>query len=134
MAISLKGRNFFALEDFTPEEIRYLLDLAIRLKKESREHIKHQDYIGEDFLLLFEMNSTRTRCAFETSANDLGMGTTFLSNSHFGNTEYSVRCTAPSDTGGQSTARCWKWQRTARSPLSMVTQTISTPLRCWQTP
>ena len=36
MAISLKGRNFFALEDFTPEEIRYLLDLAIRLKKESR--------------------------------------------------------------------------------------------------
>ena len=87
MAISLKGRNFFALEDFTPEEIRYLLDLAIRLKKESREHIRHQDYIGEDFLLLFEMNSTRTRCAFETSANDLGMGTTFLSNSHFGNTE-----------------------------------------------
>ena len=87
MAISLKGRNFFALEDFTPEEIRYLLDLAIQLKKESKEHIKHQDYIGEDFLLLFEMNSTRTRCAFETSANDLGMGTTFLSNSHFGNTE-----------------------------------------------
>lgn len=87
MAISLKGRNFFALEDFTPEEIRYLLDLAIQLKKESKEHIKHQDYIGEDFLLLFEMNSTRTRCAFETSANDLGMGTTFLSNSHFGKTE-----------------------------------------------
>lgn len=87
MAISLKGRNFFALEDFTPEEIRYLLDLAIQLKKESKEHIKHQEYIGEDFLLLFEMNSTRTRCAFETSANDLGMGTTFLSNSHFGNTE-----------------------------------------------
>ena len=88
MAISLKGRNFFALEDFTPEEIRYLLDLAIQLKKESKEHIKHQDYIGEDFLLLFEMNSTRTRCAFETSANDLGMGTTFLSNSHFGNTDH----------------------------------------------
>lgn len=56
------------------------------MKEESREHIKHRDYIREDFLLLFGMDSTRTRCAFETSANDLGMGTTFLSNSHFGNT------------------------------------------------
>lgn len=87
MAISLKGRNFFALEDFTPEEIRYLLDLALELKEKDKKHNVHQDFIGRNFLMLFEMNSTRTRCAFETSACDLGMGTTFLSNSHFGNTE-----------------------------------------------
>ena len=43
MAISLKGRNFFALEDFTPEEIRYLLDLAIQLKKESKEHMEREE-------------------------------------------------------------------------------------------
>lgn len=84
---SLKGRHFLALEDFTPEEIRYLLDLSARLKKEKKARVNQQKNIGENMLMLFEMESTRTRCAFETSAQDLGMGTTYLSNSHFGSKE-----------------------------------------------
>lgn len=87
MSISLKGRNFLALEDFTPEEIRYLLDLSLELKAEKKNGVNQQEFTGQNMLMLFEMNSTRTRCAFETSACDLGMGTTFLSNSHFGDTE-----------------------------------------------
>lgn len=87
MTISLKGRNFLALEDFTPEEIRFLLDEALKLKEEKKNGKTHQNFPGKNLLMLFEMNSTRTRCAFETSGCDLGMGTTFLSNSHFGDTE-----------------------------------------------
>lgn len=81
---SFKGRHFLQLEDFTPEELRYLLDLSARLKKEKRERVNQQKNIGQNMLMLFEMESTRTRCSFETSAQDLGMGTTYLSNSHFG--------------------------------------------------
>ena len=81
---SLKGKHFLALEDFTPEQLRYLLDLSAKLKREKKEGINQQKNIGKNMLMLFEMESTRTRCAFETSAQDLGMGTTYLSNSHFG--------------------------------------------------
>ena len=84
---SFKGKHFLALEDFTPEQIRYLIDLAEELKAEKKAHVNQKVLDGRDLLLLFEMNSTRTRCAFETSGCDLGMGTTFLSNSHFGATE-----------------------------------------------
>lgn len=87
MMISLKGRNFLACEDFTPDEIRYLLDLALKLKEEKKNKLDQREFIGRNLLMLFQMNSTRTRCSFETAGNDLGMGTTFLSNSHFGNTE-----------------------------------------------
>lgn len=87
MTVSIKDRHFLALEDFTPEEIRYLLDLALQLKEEKNAGKSQQEHIGKNLLMLFEMNSTRTRCAFETSGCDLGMGTTFLSNSHFGDTE-----------------------------------------------
>lgn len=84
---SLKGRDFLQLEDFTPEEIRYLLDLSARMKKEKKEGVNQQKNIGQNMLMLFELESTRTRCSFETSAQDLGMGTTYLSNSHFGEKE-----------------------------------------------
>ncbi len=84
---TLKGRHFLALEDFTPEEIRYLLDLAHTLKKEKKGRVDQRKNIGQNLLMLFEMESTRTRCAFETSGCDLGMGTTYLSNSHFGTKE-----------------------------------------------
>lgn len=78
------GKHFLTLEDYTPEDLRYLLDLALRLKKEKKDHVDQRKCIGDNMLMLFEMESTRTRCAFETSAQDLGMGTTYLSNSHFG--------------------------------------------------
>ena len=84
---SFKGKHFLALEDFTPEQIRYLIDLAEELKAERKAHKSQKVLEGRDLLLLFEMKSTRTRCAFETSGCDLGLGTTFLSNSHFGATE-----------------------------------------------
>ena len=81
---SLKGKHFLSLEECAPEQLRYLLDLAAKLKQEKKEGVNQQKNIGKNMLMLFEMESTRTRCAFETSAQDLGMGTTYLSNSHFG--------------------------------------------------
>ncbi|WP_418441233.1 hypothetical protein [Candidatus Allofournierella excrementavium] len=84
---AFKGKHFLALEDFTPEELRYLLDLALKLKAEKKQRVDQRRNIGQNMLMLFEMESTRTRCSFETSAQDLGMGTTYLSNSHFGTKE-----------------------------------------------
>ena len=71
------GKHFLTLEDYTPEDLRYLLDLALRLKKEKKDHVDQRKCIGDNMLMLFEMESTRTRCAFETSAQDLGMGTAY---------------------------------------------------------
>lgn len=87
MQNNFSGKHFLTLEDYTPEDLRYLLDLALRLKKEKKDHVDQRKCIGDNMLMLFEMESTRTRCAFETSAQDLGMGTTYLSNSHFGTKE-----------------------------------------------
>ena len=87
MQYNFAGKHFLTLEDYTPEDLRYLLDLALRLKKEKKDHVDQRKCIGDNMLMLFEMESTRTRCAFETSAQDLGMGTTYLSNSHFGTKE-----------------------------------------------
>ena len=87
MQNNFAGKHFLTLEDYTPEDLRYLLDLALRLKKEKKDHVDQRKCIGDNMLMLFEMESTRTRCAFETWAQDLGMGTTYLSNSHFGTKE-----------------------------------------------
>lgn len=87
MQNNFAGKHFLTLEDYAPEDLRYLLDLALRLKKEKKDHVDQRKCIGDNMLMLFEMESTRTRCAFETSAQDLGMGTTYLSNSHFGTKE-----------------------------------------------
>lgn len=87
MQNNFAGKHFLTLEDYTPEDLRYLLDLALRLKKEKKDHVDQRKCIGDNMLMHFEMESTRTRCAFETSAQDLGMGTTYLSNSHFGTKE-----------------------------------------------
>ena len=78
MAINLKGRHFLTLMDFTPEEIRYLLDLAHDLKSKKRAGIRNNLLAGKNIVLLFEKNSTRTRCAFEVAAMDEGGGVTFL--------------------------------------------------------
>ena len=76
--ISLKGRNFLTLMDFTPEEIRYLLDLAHELKAKKRAGIRGDLLAGKNIVLLFEKTSTRTRCSFEVAAMDEGGGVTFL--------------------------------------------------------
>ncbi len=76
--MNLKGRNFLTLKDFTPEEITYLLDLSEDLKQKKKAGIPVDYYHGKNVALIFEKTSTRTRCAFEVAAHDLGMGTTYL--------------------------------------------------------
>lgn len=78
MGISLKGRHFLTLKDFTADEIRYLLDLAADLKQKKRLGIRTNSLEGKNIVLLFEKTSTRTRCAFEVAAMDEGGGVTFL--------------------------------------------------------
>ena len=74
----LRGRNFLTLLDYTPEEIRYLLDLSKELKDKKRNGVEHRYLSGKNIVLLFEKTSTRTRCAFEVAGLDLGMGVTYL--------------------------------------------------------
>ncbi len=78
MAVNLKGRSFLTLMDFTPTEIRYMLDLAHDLKAKKRAGINNQLLKGKNIVLLFEKTSTRTRCAFEVACMDEGGGVTFL--------------------------------------------------------
>ncbi len=76
--MNLKGRNFLTLKDFAPEEIMYLLDLAAELKAKKKAGELHEYHKGKNIALIFEKTSTRTRCAFEVAAHDLGMGSTYL--------------------------------------------------------
>lgn len=76
--MDLQGRDFLTLLDYTPEEIGYLLDLAADLKAKKKAGIAHDVLRGKNVALIFEKTSTRTRCAFEVAAHDLGMGSTYL--------------------------------------------------------
>jgi len=78
MAVNLKGRSFLTLMDFTPEEIRYLLDLSHDLKSKKRAGIYNYLLRGKNIVLLFEKTSTRTRCAFEVACLEEGGHVTFL--------------------------------------------------------
>lgn len=78
MALNLRGRSFLKLLDFTPEEIRYLLDLSKELKTLKRTGVTHDRLRGKNIVLLFEKTSTRTRCSFEVAGSDLGLGVTYL--------------------------------------------------------
>lgn len=95
MTISLKNRHFLKLLDFTPEEIRYLLDLSADLKKAKYSGTEKQALSGKNIALIFEKSSTRTRCAFEVAAFDQGARVTYLgpSGSQIGNKE-SMKDTA----------------------------------------
>ena len=75
---TLKGRNFLKLLDFTPAEINELLDLAADLKAKKKAGIPHRLHEGKNVALIFEKTSTRTRCAFEVAAADLGMHPVYL--------------------------------------------------------
>ena len=76
--MDLKGRDFLKLLDYTPEEITYLVDLAAELKDKKKKGIPVDTLKGKNVALIFEKTSTRTRCAFEVAAHDLGMGCTYL--------------------------------------------------------
>lgn len=87
--MNLKNKCFLKLLDFTPEEIQGLLDLASDLKAKKKAGIPHRLCEGKNIVLIFEKTSTRTRCAFEVAARDLGMCSTYLdpSASQIGNKE-----------------------------------------------
>lgn len=76
--MNLQGRHFLKLLDYSREEILYLLDLAADLKEKKKKGIAVDVLRGRNVALIFEKTSTRTRCAFEVAAHDLGMGTTYL--------------------------------------------------------
>jgi ornithine carbamoyltransferase len=94
-AIDLRGRSFLSLTDFSTEEIVYLLDLSAELKAAKREGREEQKLVGKEIVLIFEKDSTRTRCAFEVAAYDQGAHVTFIgpSGSHMGHKE-TVKDTA----------------------------------------
>ncbi len=78
MALNIRGRSFLTLLDFTTEEINYLLELSMEFKRMKDNGVEHKWLPNKNIVLLFEKTSTRTRCAFEVGAMDLGMGVTFL--------------------------------------------------------
>lgn len=78
MPISLSGRNYLKLLDFTSDEIRYLISLAKQFKALKLAGTPHKYLEGKNIVLLFEKTSTRTRCSFEVAGHDLGLGVTYL--------------------------------------------------------
>jgi ornithine carbamoyltransferase len=78
MTIELKNRSFLKLLDFTPEEIEFLLNLSLKLKEKKRSGKERQELQGKNIALIFEKDSTRTRCAFEVAAYDQGARVTYL--------------------------------------------------------
>lgn len=85
--ISLKGRHFLTLKDFSAEEIRYLLSLSAELKEKRRSGVQGTGLRGKNIVMIFEKQSTRTRCAFEVAAFEEGGHATVLTNSHLGKKE-----------------------------------------------
>src|SRR3954466_15592218 len=87
--VDLRGKHLLRLADFSPEEISYLVSLAAELKQAKREGRERQKLIGKEIALIFEKDSTRTRCAFEVAAYDQGAHVTFIgpSGSHMGHKE-----------------------------------------------
>jgi ornithine carbamoyltransferase len=88
-AIDLRGKHLLKLADFRPEEITYLIDRAAELKAAKKERREEQQLVGKAIALIFEKDSTRTRCAFEVAAFDQGAHVTYLgpSGSHLGSKE-----------------------------------------------
>ena len=76
--MNLKNQSFLKLLDFTSAEIEELIDLAADLKAKKKAGIPHEYCRGKNIALIFEKTSTRTRCAFEVAAHDLGMHVTYL--------------------------------------------------------
>ncbi len=95
VAAALRGRHLLTFDDYTADEITYLVDLAAELKAAKRAGTEEQRLVGREIALIFEKDSTRTRCAFEVAAYDQGAHVTFIgpSGSHMGHKE-SVKDTA----------------------------------------
>ncbi len=74
----LVGKHFLTLKDFSAEEILYMIELTAEYKEKKKKGIAHDTLHGKNIALIFEKTSTRTRCAFEVAAHDLGMNATYL--------------------------------------------------------
>ena len=103
MAINLNNRSFVKLLDFTPEEIEFLLNLSIKLKEDKRSGKERQELQGKNIALIFEKDSTRTRCAFETAAYDQGGYRPTVTDADvvlgYINPDYFLTCTIKEDHG-----------------------------------
>lgn len=142
MAVNIRGRNYLKLLDYTPEEIRYLLDLSKQFKNMKRNGVPHKYLDNRNIVLLFEKTSTRTRCAFEVAGRDLGMGVTYLDpgSSQMGKKE-SIADTArvlgrmyDGIEYRDMTRRLWRSLRSMRACLyGTGLRTSSIPPRCWPT-
>ena len=110
MPVNLRGRNYLKLLDFSPAEIRYLLDLSRTFKDLKRTGTPHRYLEGKNIVLLFEKTSTRTRCSFEVAGMDLGMGVTYLDP---GSSRWERR--SPSPTRQRSLGGCMTASNTAAS-------------------
>jgi ornithine carbamoyltransferase len=75
---NLRNRHFLTLMDFSPKEINYLLELSQDLKKAKYTGVEQPRLVGKNIALIFEKDSTRTRCAFEVAAHDQGAHVTYL--------------------------------------------------------
>lgn len=95
MAFNIRNRHFLTLLDFTPKEIKHMIDMAAELKKAKYAGTEQPKLVGKNVALIFEKSSTRTRCAFEVAAYDQGAKVTYLgpSGSHIGQKE-SMKDTA----------------------------------------
>src|SRR6201994_583580 len=95
MSLNLRNRSLLTVQDYTPREFRYLLDLARDLKRAKYARTEQQHLTGKEIVLIFEKTSTRTRCAFEVACHDQGAHVTYLdpSGSQMGHKE-SVKDTA----------------------------------------
>ena len=108
--MSMKGRSFLKLLDFTPEEITQLIDTAADFKQKKKAGVPHDTLKGKNIALIFEKTSTRTRCSFEVAAYDLGMGVTYLDPS---GSRSAKRNPSPTRRG------CWAAFMTASSTAAM---------------
>lgn len=115
MAVNLKGRSFLTLMDFTPEEIRYMLDLGHDLKAKRRAGVCGNTLKGKHIVLLFEKTSTRTRCAFEVAMTQEGGTVTYLD--------------ANSSQMGKKNP--WRTARRYWAVFSMASSTAAMPRRMW---
>lgn len=76
--MNFTGRDFLRIQDFSEEELRYMLDISKKFKEMKHAGQSHRYFPNKNIAILFEKTSTRTRCSFEVAAYDLGMGVTYL--------------------------------------------------------
>ena len=127
MPFNLKNRHFLTIHDFSPKEVLYLLDLARDLKRAKYAGVETQRLRGKNVALIFEKDSTRTRCAFEVACYDQGANVTYLGPSgsqigqegvdegHGAGPRPDVRRASSTAASGRRSSRSWRSGPASRS-------------------